>query len=1135
MGRMPRPTAVLALAAALFACAGSGPARSRDARARDADELSALWSYYRYNFLEEGRAVERDEGGITTSEAQSYALLRAVWSGDRATFDEVWRWTRARLQVRRGDRLLAWRWKAGAVVDENAAADADVDVALALVLGSRRFSDPGLRRDALAILEDVWRLETVEAGGRRWPVAGNWAAAELYPTLHVGYLAPHAYQVFASVDPRHPWKELVASAYDVLHFVYLEQRLALPPEKLWVDRATGRLLLEHPKTRERAAFGYDVVPLFWRVAVDAAWWHRGEEALRERMLAPFAEAWRRERRIVDRYAVDGRPLSQVEGLPQLASIHALALVEDAPLGAELRRDKLDALFARALAGEPTPYYLHNWLWFDRAFELGAVRHLDEVLGFLRPFDWDGFRAAFPALSLAVVLALYPLARRWRPARALFLAGAFALCARYLAWRATSTLNFVEPFGLAVSGSLLLAELYSFSTVVLLLVQVGLSGGRKRREAPPPIGDGEPHPTVDVFVPIYSESLDILDRTLAAAAAMRYPAFTVHVCDDSHREEVAALAREHGARYLRGPRQHAKAGNLNQALEQTSGELVVVFDTDHIPADSFLEKTVPFFSDPRMGVVQTPHHFYNADIFQRAFGAAVPNEQDLFNHGIQAGRGGWGGAFFVGSGAVFRRAALASVGGFNLLSITEDIHTSQKLHAKGWRSAFVDEDLAVGLSAENLQSYLVQRRRWMLGCLQIMLKDNPLLQRGLTLRQRLGYFASLYYFLFPLARVAFWATPAWFLLFHLHPLFADVSELLGYLVPAMVLLPLASTALLPGWPRLLWGVVYEYLVCFPLLRAMFDLVLPKRLGFKVTPKGIVSGRRAFDFGSSKLTLAAAALMVAAVGKGFAELAWFGIEKDAYFFNLSWALANLIALGAALLVAWERPQRRGEERVALRQGATLHAAGVALPVTLTDLGLGGAGAELPAQARWPERSELAFAVHGRAFRFEARLVRCEARGRVARAGLAFGALGTTERRALVRALFARAATWAGAHDLRPRTNVGMVARLAAGLVGCFAPWRARRRRTPRRRALALLDLVFEGGAARALAIDRGVDGLGLVVLARRLPELGEVPLLGERAEPRALRVVHRRRVAPFLWRLGLAASATPAAVPTAYLAA
>ena len=135
-----------------------------------------------------------------------------------------------------------------------------------------------------------------------------------------------------------------------------------------------------------------------------------------------------------------------------------------------------------------------------------------------------------------------------------------------------------------------------------------------------------------------------------------------------------------------------------------------------------------------------------------------------------------------------------MGGFQLLSITEDIHTSQKLHAAGLQLAFVDEDLAVGLSAETLQGYLVQRRRWMLGCLQIFFRDNPLLQRGLPLRHRVGYFASLWYFFFPLARVAFFVTPLWYLLFHLHPLFADLPVLLAYLVPHLALAALAASAL-----------------------------------------------------------------------------------------------------------------------------------------------------------------------------------------------------------------------------------------------------------------------------------------------------------------------------------------------------
>src|SRR5262249_11555253 len=159
--------------------------------------------------------------------------------------------------------------------------------------------------------------------------------------------------------------------------------------------------------------------------------------------------------------------------------------------------------------------------------------------------------------------------------------------------------------------------------------------------------------------------------LLAARAIEYPHFAVYVLDDGHRDEVQDLARRLGAHYLRGPREHAKAGNLNAALQQTRGDLVAIFDTDHIPMRSFLQETVPWFQDDEVGVVQTPHVFRNPDIFQRAFRqeGVIPNEADLFNRGIQPERDSWGGAFFVGSGALFRREALDSIGGFKLLSIT----------------------------------------------------------------------------------------------------------------------------------------------------------------------------------------------------------------------------------------------------------------------------------------------------------------------------------------------------------------------------------------------------------------------------------------------------------------------------------
>lgn len=162
--------------------------RSSDTYIRQIDDLSALWSFYKQTYIQNGRVVSLDEHGITTSEGQGYAMLRAVWSNDRTTFNTVWAWTKQHLQVR-DDKLFAWKWK-GAVLDKNSATDADTDIALALILAARRFDHPPFEQDALAIIDSIWNQEIVHVGSRAYITAGNWAREEDYPTIHVAYLAP---------------------------------------------------------------------------------------------------------------------------------------------------------------------------------------------------------------------------------------------------------------------------------------------------------------------------------------------------------------------------------------------------------------------------------------------------------------------------------------------------------------------------------------------------------------------------------------------------------------------------------------------------------------------------------------------------------------------------------------------------------------------------------------------------------------------------------------------------------------------------------------------------------------------------------------------------------------------------------
>jgi cellulose synthase (UDP-forming) len=1118
--------ALLALAAACLAggCAAQHQSAADASRVARLDALSALWSFYKFHYVDAGRVVSLDEDHITTSEGQGYAMLRAVWSGDADTFESAWTWTRRQLQVR-GDRLFAWKWK-GRVLDMHSATDADTDIALALLLAARRFSAPHYEQAAREIVADIWNAEILEAGDSFYPVAGDWARKERFPVIHVAYLAPYAYEEFAKLDPGRAWSRVRDTSYAVLHWLYFERGVKLPPEIVHLDRRTGKLSLEDPRSGKIAPFSYDAFPIFWRVALDARWNWRLEKRLREQMLGPLREAWKKGGgRIYDRYGSDGRPLSKLEALPLYATAHSLALVEDPEFAAQIRASRLDPLWKKALAGQDTPYYLHNWLWFDSALELRVARRFDELLGFLWEFDLEAFARSFPLIPFAACVLSFPLAllsRRTRLRRWLvpvFLAAAFALCLHYLAWRALYSLNFLEPLGPSISLALWLAEVYCFASVVLLVVQAGIGRPCERRR---PAAEGF-CPSVDVMIPIYREPLEILEQTLIAARAMRYPRMRIHVLDDGHRDEVRELALACGANYLPGPRKHAKAGNLNQALAATEGELLVVFDTDHIPLASFLEETVPWFADPEIGFVQTPHHFRNPDIFQRAFRVTgrVPNEQDMFNHGIQAARDGWEGAFFVGSGAVFRRKALEGVGGFNLLSITEDIHTSQHLHAAGWRSVYVNRDLAVGLSAEDLSSYIVQRRRWMLGCLQIFFRDNPLLCRGLSLRQRLGYFASLYYFFFPLARVIFWTTPLCYLLFHLHPILSDVSVLTALLIPYLLVLPMISAVLVPGWPRTLWGSLYETAVAAPLARSMLDLLIPSALGFKVTPKGIVTRERRFDWRSMKWTLLFAGLTVFAIGKGLWEFHHFGIERDAYFFNLAWASYNLLFLLAALLLAWERPQKRADERVRCELPARIELPGEAISARTLDVSLGGCSLQLDSPRLLPAEFDC---VLGPGIRVRASLVYQERIARRCRAGLRFVQLAPETRRALLLGVIADPRTWERAHARELRSRIAAVASFVLAIAGYFRPLRQSRRLHPRRRRHALLRLL-EGSRERSVLLrDVSPGGVGLLCAGKQ-PPVGNTWRISGLGPSRWGRVTHVRRRLPFLWYVGVELIAEP----------
>jgi len=354
-----------------------------------------------------------------------------------------------------------------------------------------------------------------------------------------------------------------------------------------------------------------------------------------------------------------------------------------------------------------------------------------------------------------------------------------VCVVYLVYRVCFTLNLTTPYAVCVSLALFVAEFFMGVLLLLFLLQVW-------HLDEPPEEPVLPDRTVDVLVPTYNEDVETLRTTLLACVQMDYPHRT-YLCDDGgtdarindpdkgpaarkRQELLRALCAEVGAVYMTRPgNEHAKAGNMNSVLKQTDGEFIVILDADHVPDRDFLTRLIGYFRDDRLAYVQTPHAFYNFDSFQAQYNpvrSTYWEEGQLFYDLIQPGRNHWNAAIFAGSAAMFRRQALVEIGGFAVETITEDLHTGLRLHARGWKSLAVSERLITGQAAPDVTTFHSQRLRWGEGNLSIFAHDNPLTTRGLTLAQRLCYLGSMIH----------WANGPFLMLIYLTPLlmlFSDV--------------------------------------------------------------------------------------------------------------------------------------------------------------------------------------------------------------------------------------------------------------------------------------------------------------------------------------------------------------------------
>ncbi|MDB5166204.1 MAG: hypothetical protein JWM37_276 [Candidatus Saccharibacteria bacterium] len=258
--------------------------------------------------------------------------------------------------------------------------------------------------------------------------------------------------------------------------------------------------------------------------------------------------------------------------------------------------------------------------------------------------------------------------------------------------------------------------------------------------------------VDVFITVCGEPVEIIRETAKAALAMDYDGdVQVYLLNDGfvankdNWREVEALAKELGIHCItRKTPGGAKAGNINNAARISKHPYIVVFDADHVPHKNFLKQTMGFFTDEKMGFVQTPQFYKN--MAENRITQTAWDQQTLFFGPIMSGKNRYNSAFMCGTNMVLSRAALDDAGGMVEFNIAEDFLTSLFVHNKGWNSVYVPQVLAEGLAPEDFLSYYKQQFRWTRGSLEVIFKYNPLFMRGLTRAQRWQYLISASYYL-----------------------------------------------------------------------------------------------------------------------------------------------------------------------------------------------------------------------------------------------------------------------------------------------------------------------------------------------------------------------------------------------------
>ena len=491
---------------------------------------------------------------------------------------------------------------------------------------------------------------------------------------------------------------------------------------------------------------------------------------------------------------------------------------------------------------------------------------------------------------------------------------------YICVRATTLFSPGYSVADAVMAALLIgAEIFLCLHGVGYFVSVVKAERRHQLAVPMLFTESRHMPPVAVLVAAFNESPDVLEETLASVFAMDYPSFHVYLVDDSTQPEsqagAARVAAAYGATLVhRENRAGYKAGAINDLLPRLTEPYLALLDADQRPVEAWLKDLVPHMeAHGDLAFVQTPQIYVNDEGLPVA--EAAKHQQAVFFEYLCEGKSHSNAMFCCGSNVIIRREALLSVGCtvkgrrhyFDETSVTEDFATSFRLHAKGWRTDYVNQPYVVGMGPETLPAYFTQQMRWAMGTLAVGLKVLRQLAthpRQLRPAQWWEYLVSGTYYFVGVANLIFMLAPILFMAFDVRPLHTQSNLYVIFFVPYIVFT--MNLFFFGMWLRHysvrgIWlASALSFATFWIYIKAAIVALFGLKRAFGVTPKGVG--------GSIPVTrmLPELALCIgnaATATWGLYKIATTGIST-AYVMNTIWAAYHALLL-STLFLYFNRP--------------------------------------------------------------------------------------------------------------------------------------------------------------------------------------------------------------------------------------